>query len=333
MRLMADEASKAAASSRRSWGSYLGIAFATAACMMALYGATLAGLAATGNLPPPAFVNSLCADAKLQHIRNNPPDHPTALIVGSSIAWRNFDSAAIVQQYPDARPLNAGVCGLRANQAEFVAGFFLKRYPSAKRVLLLLAPEDLLLCSRTDATLFDAGDVNAYLSRTDWNWLNYLKYFDPVSLIRNAANLRAKQENRIPLDPLVFTRYADGPLNTSESKGILYGRFALPDQTCLDAVHDLAKTVHDSGRQMLVATSPLSPEWVSRFDQDDVYRPEFTAAIRSSLDGAGAEFWNGAEQAAQPQAAFTDDIHMRWSGAERFSAALVQDTHFGMPAR
>ncbi len=301
--------------------------------MMAFYGAVLAGLAATGNLPPPAFVNSLCADAKLQHIRNNPPDAPTALIVGSSIAWRNFDSAAIVQQHPSARPLNGGICGLRANQTEFVADFFLRRYPSVKQVLFLLVPEDLLLCSRTNPVLFNADDVNAYLSRTDWNWLNYLRYFDPVSLVRNAVSLRAKEANRIPLDPLVFTQYEDGPLNTSESKGILYGRFGFPDRTCLDAVHDLAKSVHDSGRDMLVAASPLSPEWVSAFDKDGAFRAAFVAAVKSSLEGTGAEFWDGIRQAAQPQAAFTDDIHMRWSGAERFSTALVHDTRFGTPAQ
>ena len=324
---------KAVPGAKRPWARYLGIALTTALCMLGLYGAALGALSATGNLPPPAFVNSLCADAKLQHIRDNPPEAPTSLIVGSSIAWRNFDSNAIVQQAPAARPLNAGVCGLRTNQTEFVTDFFLHRYPSVQRVLFLISPDDLLRCSRTNPRLFNPADVSAYLSRRDWLWFDYLRYFDPVSLARNAISLRAKEANRIPLDPLVFNRFSDGPLQTDESRGIMYGKFGSPDPACLKAVHDLAQSVEAGGRHILVATSPLSPEWLHTFDQDASFRDDFASAIQASLKGTGAEFWDGVRQAQQPQAAFTDEVHMRWSGAKRFSTRLVEATNFGIATR
>jgi len=72
------------------------------------------GLHWAGYLPPPPLVNSLCADVKLEALRDRPPQQPTHLIIGSSIAMDNFDSSQIVLHNPAARPLNEGFCAAQA---------------------------------------------------------------------------------------------------------------------------------------------------------------------------------------------------------------------------
>src|SRR5690242_14255767 len=100
--------------------SYLCSTALTSAVMLGLYVSSLIGLHQAGYLPPPPFVNSLCADEKLEALRQRPPKQPTDLIVGSSVAEYNIDSAKIVIGTPQARPLNEGFCAAQAHQVAFV---------------------------------------------------------------------------------------------------------------------------------------------------------------------------------------------------------------------
>ena len=80
----------AAAPSRYMVAILGGLAIALA-MFCAMYGV----LYVTGYLPPPPLSNNVCADEKLVFFRNNPPQDPNFLVVGSSVAWRNIDSAVI----------------------------------------------------------------------------------------------------------------------------------------------------------------------------------------------------------------------------------------------
>src|SRR6185437_14416731 len=96
------------ASSRRDFsGIYLATLGGMAIALLTLFWLSLAAIKALGLLPPPQLSNNLCIDEKLAYLRAHPIEQPTILTVGSSVAWRNIDSAAF-REASDGRsmPLN-----------------------------------------------------------------------------------------------------------------------------------------------------------------------------------------------------------------------------------
>ena len=312
-----------------SWTCYIACAVVTAMAAAAAYLLALVALDRGGQLPPPAFTNSLCADAKLAFLRDTPPEVPTALILGSSAAWRGIASEDIVRRHPAARPLNGSFCGLQVNQIEFVADYLLRRYPSVQSVLLLLSPLDMDTCSGTDARLFDERDVDVYLKSKGPVWRYYFSYFDPVSLVRNASFFKAARENRVPFYPLIFTPYGDGPQTTDASRKLDAGRFDTIDPACVASLRRLARTIADSGRQLTVASLPILPDGIDRFDPTGVVHDHMVREIESAVVGTNAVFWDGERFAQVDPGDFVDPIHLRWTGAQRFTSQLVAATGFG----
>lgn len=301
----------------------------TAIAAAAAYFLALLALDASGQLPPPAFTNSLCADTKLAFLRDNPPQAPSALILGSSAAWRGIASEEIVRRYPAARPLNGAFCGLQVNQTEFVADYLLRRYPTVQSVLLLLSPLDMDMCSGTDGRLFDESDVDFYLASEGPAWSYYFRYFDPVALARNASFFRAARENRLPFYPLIFTPYGDGPQTTNTTRRLDKGRFDAIDPACVASLRRLARTITDSGRHLTVASLPLLPVQVEHSDPMGVIHDHMVREIEGAVDGTNAIFWDGQRFAQMDPSDFIDQIHLRWTGARRFTRQLVAATGFG----
>ncbi|MCW0000109.1 hypothetical protein OE766_17875 [Pararhizobium sp. YC-54] len=302
---------------------------ATALVAGAVYFLALVTLERVGRLPPPAFANSLCADEKLAFLRDNPPKSPTALILGSSAAWRGIASAEIARRYPAARPLNGSFCGLQLNQTEFVADYLLSRYPNVQDVLLLLSPIDMDTCTGTDARLFDRSDVDDYLASEGPIWSYYFTYFDPVSLVRNASFVKAARENRLPFYPLIFTAYGDGPQTTDKSRKIDGERFDAIDPACVSSLRRLAHRITAGGRQLTVASLPLLPAGIEQSDPTGAIHDHMVREIESAIDGTSAVFWDGERFAQVDARDFVDPIHLRWTGAARFTSQLVTATGFG----
>ena len=150
------------------WGRYLLSIAATCVALFAAYAGVLAALDRTGNLPPPAIVNEVCADEKLEWLRDNPPADPNLLVVGSSIAWRDVDSAQFVRERPAVRPLNGGVCHLAANQTAFVTRYLLRHLPSIRTVVAVVTPQDFTDCAKTPSQLFDPATADAYAIDRRW---------------------------------------------------------------------------------------------------------------------------------------------------------------------
>lgn len=305
------------------WPGYLVSLAATFAVLLAGYSAALAGLHYAGRLPPPPITNEVCADEKLRWLREQPPENPNALLVGSSIAFRNVDTGQLARRDSSVRPLNGGVCHMQVNQTAFVTGYLLRHFPSVRTVTALLAPQDLTSCAKTPAQVFDPETADAYVFEHRRSYRYYLSHFDPVSLARNAALIRDMREGRIPLDPLIITRYGDGPLDTEVSRGLSYGKLQGFDPACFAALRDLAETVAAGGRRFLVATSPVHPDWSAHYDAGGRLHGDMVAGIRAALHGTGAEFWDGGEHFAGTPAEFTDAIHIRWSAAHRYGALLA----------
>jgi hypothetical protein len=302
---------------------YLATLLGSAAAALALFYATLGVLGATGNLPPPAFSNSLCVDEKLAFHRNNAAEQPNLLVIGSSVAWRHFDGAQLVQGVSQVKPLNGAFCGLAANQSVYAANWFLDRTPSIRDVMMITSPQDFENCTTNRAAIFDHKDATDYVSAKASPWAYYIRYFDPFSLVRNASSIAAQRSGADFVDPLVFDRYGSGPLDTSRNREtLLYGMVKSLDQKCFDAVQALAHRLKAEGRRLLVATTPLHPDWKA----DDAAAPllsEFNSRIRAALaEDPAARFWDGDAAQVVESGAFFDAIHLRWSAAGTYTQAL-----------
>ena len=177
---------------RRYLATILGGAVMGLAALVGLY----IGMGFTQDMPPPSLANTLCIDEKLEFLRGRPQINPNVLTVGSSIAWRNIDSAVLAENLPDAQPLNGAFCAMRVHQSLAVGEWFIQRWPSIDEMLLVVGSQDFVDC-RDSAEVFDFESAHDYTFAGKPSWSFYLRYADPVSFIRNAIE-RAKR----PDDPL-----------------------------------------------------------------------------------------------------------------------------------
>jgi hypothetical protein len=304
------------------WRLYLATFVATGAALLTMYLCLLTGLDRTGNLPPPAIVNSICTDEKIEWLRDHMPKQPNLLVVGSSVAWRNIDSAEIIRRNPAIRPFNGASCGLKANQTEFLTNYLLARFPSVQTVVMVAVPQDFDKCETMPTQFFDPAAVDAYAFERQWKYGFYLRYFDLVSLFRNATLIQGYRSGRLPFDTLIMTRFGDAPLYTDKDRGAYYGPFEGYDQSCFAALHRLAQTVTAGGRSLVVATGALDPDWVTRYDPDGRIGRELVSGVRAAVEGTGAQVWDGDRAFDGSRSEFVDAIHLKWSAAHRYTTLL-----------
>lgn len=284
------------------------------------FAAILFGLGQTGNLPPPPVANSICIDEKLAFLRDRMPAAPNLLVIGSSVAWRQFDGDAATA---GTRPLNAGFCHQNASQSASVAPWLIRRLPTVHNVLMITAPQDFQTCTGI-VPAFDLEDADRFVFERAWRWGFYVRFFDPVSLWRNAWRVAARRTGVDPADALLMTKYGDGPLNTQLNQGLLYGPISKLDQACFASLRILALTLQRDGKQFFVAMAPLHPGWKGAYDPQGELRNQFERGIDLALQGTGARYWNGDEAAQLDASAFYDAIHLRWSAVRNFSEMALR---------
>ncbi len=306
-----------------SWVKYLATLALTCVVLFLAYIGTLYALDLNQTLPPPPIVNEVCADEKLEWLRDNPPQNPNLLVVGSSIAWRDVDSEQFVRRRLSVRPLNGGVCHLPINQTAFFATYLLRHIPSIRTIVTVVTPQDFTDCANTPAQPFDPSTADAYAFDRRWAYPFYIKQFDPVALARNADAIWAMRDGRNKFDPLVMSRYGDGPLRVVGHRGLTYGKLAPYDPACFAALHDLAESLESGGRHLFVATGPLNPGWSARYDPEGQVRGEMVRSIQTALQGTGAKFWDGSPAFAGKPVDFVDAIHINWPAAQRYAAMLA----------
>ena len=304
-------------------GRYLAALAFGAVAAFASFGAVYGTLYLTGHLPPPPLSNSVCVDEKLAFLRNNPQVDPNFLVVGSSVAWRSFDSSVIVKRDHSIRPLNGGFCGMQINQSAFITHWLTDHWPSIDTVLLMASPLDFNTCEGS-GQVFDPVDARRFVFQHRPAWSFYLRYFDPVSLVRNIKRqARDRATARAMGFAMEFTRYGDGPLDTDRDRGLFYGKNPGIDPACFDALRSLALELSKEGRRFMVVTTPLHPGWTARYDADGSLRRHISSNITNALEGTGAHFWNAAQESGTDASAFTDAIHIRWSAVAPFTRQIV----------
>jgi hypothetical protein len=289
------------------------------------YFSALLAFAAMGRLPPPPIANNVCIDEKLSFLRDHPPASPNLLVIGSSVAWRQFDSATIAAEVPALLPLNGAFCGLRVNQAVFAADWLLDRLDSVRSVVLVASPYDFHNCRLSPAAVFDRKAADSFVFGGAWRWGFYLRFFDPVSLVRNVRRIAEMRISANPFESLLLTKFGDGPLDTDASQdNPEYGAISNLDPQCFAALHSFGQRMKAQGRSFSVVTIPLHPEWKQRFDRDGLVRASLARAIRANLAETSATYWDADAAAAMEGTAFTDAIHLRWSAASTFSRKMAE---------
>ncbi|WP_462380231.1 hypothetical protein [Pseudomonas sp. Marseille-QA0892] len=300
---------------------------------VSLFALTLTFLGHTGNLPPPAFSNSLCVDEKLKYLRDRgPAGDPNLLVIGSSVAWRHVDTGRLREQLPDIQPLNGAFCGLSAHQSTYVADWLIDREPSIRDVVMVVDPQDFTACSAKPAAVFDREDADDYVYEGAVQWRYYLRYFEPRSLVRNAIRVKHQRTDEHNWDPLIFTEYGDGPLNPEGDRGLHYAAANPLDDACFGALEAFARAQHAEGRKLLLVSTPLHPEWKRRYDPAGDLLSRFDQRLTAALQGTSGRYWNADRGWTVPEDAFVDAIHMRWPAAQQFSDALASNLGVSAPA-
>ncbi len=301
-------------------------------CALGAFGLSLFGLERTGNLPPPAFSNSLCVDEKLQQLREHPVKSPDTLIIGSSVAWRHVDGDQLVKRSPTIKPLNGAFCGLSANQSVYVGNWLLDREPTIRRVVMVIDPQDFAGCWKAPDAVFNRNDADTFVYEKAPRLPYYIRYFSPVSLMRNALTVKDQRSGKNEWDPLVFDSYGGGPLDTTNSRRLLYGKPDALDHSCFAALSDMADRLKREARKFTVVSTPLHPDWKSKYDPDGTFLADFDFRVKKSLELANAKYWNADRELDTPAGDFVDAIHLRWSAAKRFSAVLAERLYMSSPS-
>ena len=310
-----------------SAGSYIRWLFSGAIATLAALGALYGGIAQTEYLPPPPLSNNLCVDEKLAFLRDHPPQEPDFLVAGSSIAWRNIDSSVLARTMPGSRPVNGAFCGMQIHQASVAAEWLIEQWPSIDEVLMVTGPQDFISCPGS-AIVFDLEDASRFVFEREASWSFYLRYFDPVSFVRNAV-LRAKKPNDqlTQARATALTAYGDGPLKSRGGR-LGFGHLPRLDQRCFDALQSFAQKLSREKRELMVVATPLNPRWKAMYDTAGTGRNGFAQDISEALAGTSAKYWNADEAGAVsfPEA-FYDAIHMRWFSANKFTEQILREIH------
>ncbi|WP_312919110.1 hypothetical protein [Stutzerimonas nitrititolerans] len=310
---------------------YLTAMYGGLLCGLAAFGLTLFELDRSGNLPPPAFSNNLCVDEKLNFLRDQPVASPDLLVIGSSVAWRHVDGDELVKSSPTTKPLNGAFCGLFANQSVYVGNWLLDREPTIRRVVMVVDPQDFAGCWKVPDSVFNRDDADAYVYGQTPRWTYYVRYFAPVSLVRNALSVKEQRNGQNEWDPLVFNQHGDGPLVTKNSRRLVYGKPDPLDHSCFEALTGMAERLQREARKFTVVSTPLHPEWKSKYDPNGTFLADFDLRIKNSLSQSDARYWNADKELETPAGDFVDAIHLRWSAAQRFSAALAERLYLSVP--
>jgi len=284
-----------------------------------LFVALLASLAMRGALPPPQIANSLCLDEKLAWMQEHPPGAPNLLVVGSSVAWRHFNSAEAVRANPALRPYNAGLCGISIGQTEKVVASLLKRLNTVHQMVLIASPVDFSDCSSANPANFDMEAADRFVFQRSPAYHFYLRYFDPGTLLMNSFNLRAERSDSTSFDSLVINSFGDGPLDPPRPRKLLYGE-AQFDPRCFSALQRIAKLTQRQGVSLFVSLTPLNPRWVDQFDKNGLVQQQLRQQAKAALAGTGATL---VLPPKLPERAFFDAIHLRWRYTGIFTRMLV----------
>jgi hypothetical protein len=289
---------------------------------------TLAALAAgfgllawTGRLAAPPISKIEHLDEKLRFLRNHPEIDPSLVVVGSSMAWRQFDGAPFAARLGPGHVLNGATAFLKVHQTRFLTKFYMDHFPRLKTVLLMIGPPDFQNCSTIPAELFDPVDASGYVFEQDSPASFYMRYFSALHYLRRARNY---QERETPLiGDLFMDGYGSGPLQRPPEmmKGLRYGRLHF-DGACIDNLLAMLPEIAARGIQPILVFSPVNPEFRQRYPDTMRQLRSVIARVRKETDPK-VEILDTSEGEFRAMD-FFDAVHLQWPAVQLYSTQLAK---------
>src|SRR5918993_2346398 len=119
-------------------------------------------LAWMDRLPAPPITKVEFLDEKLRFLRERQDLDPTFVLVGSSMALRQFDGRPFASRLGQEHVLNGASTLINVHQTRFLTSFYMEHLPKLQTIILMLGPPDFKNCTTTSANLFDPEDASGY---------------------------------------------------------------------------------------------------------------------------------------------------------------------------
>ena len=283
-------------------------------------------LRATDNLPPPIVTNNLCFDEKLQWISYGLPSSPPDLLVfGSSVAWRHFDGRQAIELGMAKNPYNLGFCGMRSSQTAFLAKYFLnkRQFQLQTRAIIIASPLDFEGCSSPEEQVFFNEEADEAIFSRRHGWEPYLKNTELVPLVRNARVIKAMRTGTNELEAIQFTKYGDAPVDSSRSRGLLYGPIRMFRENCFVGFGNLGRLLSERGIQTTLVLTPLHPQWLSKYDPNRRVLNELRSRLSKALYNTNVHVWDASEDNSFAESDFFDAVHLRLSAVVRLTTGIA----------
>jgi hypothetical protein len=274
----------------------------------------------TDRLPAPPITKVEFLDEKLRFLRERQDLDPTFVLVGSSMALRQFDGRPFASRLGQKHVLNGASTLINVHQTRFLASFYMEHLPKLQTIILMLGPPDFENCTTTPANLFDPEDASGYAFKQDIAAPLYLRYFAPVLYLRRARNF---QERRVPLKgDFWMDEYGSSPLQWTPEmmRGLRYEALKF-DRSCVDRLLQMLTEIKEKGIRPVVVFSPVHPEYRQKY-------PEAIQRLKEVGSKVGVELREGVDFFDMSDGEFEatdffDAVHLQWTAVQRFSDKLA----------
>jgi hypothetical protein len=286
----------------------------------ALIMAGLGWFAWTDRLPAPPITKVEFMDEKLRFLRERQDLDPTFVVVGSSMALRQFDGQPFASRLGQKHVLNGASTLINVHQTRFLTSFYMEHLPHLQTIVLMLGPPDFENCTTTPADLFDPEDASGYAFKQDIAAPLYLRYFAPVLYLRRARNF---QERRVPLTgDFWMDEYGSSPLQWTPEmiKGLRYGALRF-DRSCVNHLLQALTEIKAKGIRPVVVFSPVHPEYRWEYPESIERLKTVGEAVKAELR-EGSDFFNLSEGDFEASD-FFDAVHLQWTAVQRYSDKLA----------
>jgi hypothetical protein len=294
----------------------LGGGILTLACL----GASLGLFAWSGRLAAPPITKIEFLDEKLRFLRDHREIDPSLIVVGSSIAWRQFDGEPFAARLGQNRVLNGATAYLKVHQTRFLTTFYMDHFRRLRTVVLMFGPTDFENCTSTQANLFDPEEGSRYVFEHASPASFYMRYFSPAHYLLRASNY---DERQVPLlGDLFMDRYGSGPMQWTPEmiKGLRYGQQRL-DNACIASLLTLLEEIRARNIRPVVVFAPVHPEFRRLYPESILQLKQVVAQVTAEggQNGDVFDMINGNFQTSD----FFDAIHLQWTAVQRFSKQLA----------
>ncbi len=291
------------------------------AVLVTLGGLGLWVLERLGRLPSPPLTATNCIDEKFKFVRNNMPDDPRLIAVGSSVTWRNLDFSALDRDELSAlRPINVAPCYLKIHETAFLTRFYLDNMERVNTVLSVFSMRDFEQCA-DDGAFFNAAAARRYVFDGWPSWYLYFKNFRPGSFLWDVRHIRDMRNGRDILRPLTMDRWGSGPLRITPPD---IRNDVRPTDDCFEHLEAIEREMEARKVRWIVVLLPPMPAWIDAYDTNGERDQAWRDSVASHLNAPNTILIDGRERRPAQDYLFSDPAHLHWSSVPDFTRWIFQ---------